>query len=56
MKDYKNLDKLRTALKEAGVAIQSLAGVGVSMGPGSYTGLRIGVSSAKGIAMRIQFH
>ena len=40
---------IEAALKEAGVAIKSLAGVGVSMGPGSYTGLRIGVSSAKGI-------
>lgn len=51
--DFRHSDYLHlfieTALKEAGVAIQSLAGVGVSMGPGSYTGLRIGVSSAKGI-------
>lgn len=51
--DFRHSDYLHlfieAALKEAGVAIQSLAGVGVSMGPGSYTGLRIGVSSAKGI-------
>lgn len=51
--DFRHSDYLHlfieTALKEAGVAIDSLAGVGVSMGPGSYTGLRIGVSSAKGI-------
>ena len=51
--DFRHSDYLHlfieAALKEAGVAIKSLAGVGVSMGPGSYTGLRIGVSSAKGI-------
>jgi tRNA threonylcarbamoyladenosine biosynthesis protein TsaB len=51
--DFRHSDYLHlfieTALHEAGVAIDSLAGVGVSMGPGSYTGLRIGVSTAKGI-------
>ncbi|MGB1448651.1 MAG: tRNA (adenosine(37)-N6)-threonylcarbamoyltransferase complex dimerization subunit type 1 TsaB [Flavobacteriaceae bacterium] len=51
--DFRHSDYLHlfieNTLKEAGVSIQSLAGVGVSMGPGSYTGLRIGVSSAKGI-------
>ncbi len=33
---------------EAGVSMHDLAAVAVSMGPGSYTGLRIGVSAAKG--------
>ncbi len=36
------------ALMEANVSMQDLHAVAVSMGPGSYTGLRIGVSAAKG--------
>lgn len=36
-------------LKEAGISYQQLDAVAVSKGPGSYTGLRIGVSTAKGI-------
>lgn len=37
-------------LKQAGVSMSEINGVVVSIGPGSYTGLRIGVSTAKGIA------
>lgn len=38
------------ALKDAGRQLQDIHGVVVSIGPGSYTGLRIGVSTAKSIA------
>ena len=37
-------------LKETGLRTSDLDAVAVSKGPGSYTGLRIGVSVAKGIA------
>lgn len=37
-------------LKESGTRVTDLEAVAVSKGPGSYTGLRIGVSVAKGIA------
>jgi tRNA threonylcarbamoyladenosine biosynthesis protein TsaB len=36
-------------LKETAITVQDLNAIAVSKGPGSYTGLRIGVSTAKGL-------
>jgi tRNA threonylcarbamoyladenosine biosynthesis protein TsaB len=41
---------IREILRNNGIKARELDGVAVSKGPGSYTGLRIGVSVAKGIA------
>ncbi len=40
---------IQEAVSEAGISVGDLSAVAVSRGPGSYTGLRIGVSAAKGI-------
>ncbi|WP_016988065.1 tRNA (adenosine(37)-N6)-threonylcarbamoyltransferase complex dimerization subunit type 1 TsaB [Flavobacterium sp. ACAM 123] len=39
---------IEASLKEAGIVYKDLSAIAVSQGPGSYTGLRIGVSAAKG--------
>lgn len=40
---------IQKAIDKAGIEMNDLYAVSVSSGPGSYTGLRIGVSTAKGI-------
>lgn len=39
---------------EAGIDMKSLSAISVSEGPGSYTGLRIGISTAKGFAYTLK--
>ena len=40
---------IQEVLKESNVLINELSAIAVSKGPGSYTGLRIGVAAAKGL-------
>ncbi len=41
---------IQESLEEANIDPSVLDGIGVSIGPGSYTGLRVGLSTAKGMA------
>lgn len=41
-------------MKEANISYNELEAIAVSKGPGSYTGLRIGVSTAKGLCYAIE--
>ena len=54
---YSHAEKLHMfineLLGECGLTIDQLDAIAVSKGPGSYTGLRIGVSTAKGLAFSL---
>jgi tRNA threonylcarbamoyladenosine biosynthesis protein TsaB len=51
--DYSHAERLHLyideALKQAKIPLSDLNAISISKGPGSYTGLRIGVSAAKGL-------
>jgi len=44
---------IKETLEEAAISITDLDAIAVSKGPGSYTGLRIGVSAAKGLCFAL---
>ena len=56
-KSYSHAEKLHLfineALEEAGITIADLDAIAISKGPGSYTGLRIGVSATKGLCFSL---
>lgn len=45
---------IESVVTKAGITLQQLDAVCVSMGPGSYTGLRVGVSTAKGLCYTLK--
>ncbi|NOR28545.1 MAG: tRNA (adenosine(37)-N6)-threonylcarbamoyltransferase complex dimerization subunit type 1 TsaB [Lutibacter sp.] len=55
--NYSHAEKLHEFIKEVvnevGVKLTELKAIAVSKGPGSYTGLRIGVSAAKGLCFAL---
>jgi len=55
--NYSHAERLHVyideVLKEAKVELKDLEAISVSKGPGSYTGLRIGVSAAKGLCFAL---
>ena len=45
---------IRELLQEHGIAIKNLDAIGVTSGPGSYTGIRVGLATAKGLCYALK--
>jgi tRNA threonylcarbamoyladenosine biosynthesis protein TsaB len=54
-KGYRHAEALnpmiQAVLSDAGLRVRDLSGIAAAQGPGSYTGLRIGLAAAKGLAL-----
>jgi tRNA threonylcarbamoyladenosine biosynthesis protein TsaB len=48
------LPLVEAVLRDAAVSLRDLSGLAVSIGPGSFTGLRIGLSTVKGLAYGLE--
>lgn len=48
------LPSLQTMLKQAGCTLEQIDAIAVGVGPGSFTGVRVGVATAKGLGLSLQ--
>jgi len=49
----KLMEKIDAALAEAGLPLEAVERVAVTVGPGSFTGIRVGVAAARGLALAL---